>query len=184
MEARNEKLRDGLRKLYYAEIITVVSVLCTILALIPVLGLLFLIGILFALVAALVLDIMGLVQLRDLHDNYTAALFLAILNGILSFFNESTVVDVITTVLGLIMMWLLIKTTNQFLSEIGREDVIRLGRNALLCNVILAVMSIVCLLITTFALGLAAFLAVIALIISLLGLVFYIPYLKQASQAF
>lgn len=184
MEARNEKLRNGLRKLYYAEVIMVVSVLCTILALIPVLGLLFLIGILFALAAALVLDIMGLVQLRDLHDNYTAALFLAILNGILSFFNKSTVVDVITTVLGLIMMWLLIKTTNQFLSEIGREDVIRLGRNALLCNVILAVMSIVCLLITTFALGLAAFLAVIALIISLLGLVFYIPYLKQASQAF
>lgn len=184
MEARNEKLRNGLRKLYYAEVIMVVSVLCTILALIPVLGLLFLIGILFALAAALVLDIMGLVQLRDLHDNYTAALFLAILNGILSFFNESTVVDVITTVLGLIMMWLLIKTTNQFLSEIGREDVIRLGRNALLCNVILAVMSIVCLLISTFALGLAAFLAVIALIITLLGLVFYIPYLKQASQAF
>ena len=184
MEARNEKLRNGLRKLYYAEVIAVVSVLCTILALIPVLGLLFLIGIMFALTAALVLDILGLVQLRDLHDNYTAALFLAILNGILSFFNESTVVDVITTVLGLIMMWLLIKTTNQFLSEIGREDVIRLGRNALLCNVILAVMSIVCLLITTFALGLAAFLAVIALIISLLGLVFYIPYLKQASQAF
>ncbi len=184
MEARNEKLRNGLRKLYYAEVIMVVSVLCTILALIPVLGLLFLIGILFALVAALVLDIMGLVQLRDLHDNYTAALFLAILNGILSFFNESTVVDVITTVLGLIMMWLLIKTTNQFLSEIGREDVIRLGRNALLCNVILAVMSIVCLLISTFALGLAVVLALIALIITLLGLVFYIPYLKQASQAF
>ena len=184
MEARNEKLRNGLRKLYHAEVIMVVSVLCTILALIPVLGLLFLIGILFALAAALVLDIMGLVQLRDLHDNYTAALFLAILNGILSFFNESTVVDVITTVLGLIMMWLLIKTTNQFLSEIGREDVIRLGRNALLCNVILAVMSIVCLLISTFALGLAVVLAVIALIITLLGLVFYIPYLKQASQAF
>ena len=184
MEERNEKLRNGLRKLYYAEIIAIVSLLCTILALIPVLGLLILLGVLVAMIAGLVLSIMGLVKLGDLHSNYIVALVLSVINGILSLFDDSTVISLLSAILSLVAIWLLIKTTNGFLEEIGRTDVMEKGRGALTCNIAVTAISVLCTLASIVAAGLAVILLVVALIVSLVGLVFYVSYLKQASEAF
>ena len=184
MELYREKLRVGLRKLYYGEIIIVISAFCSLLALIPVLGLLVGLGILAATIAALVLSIWGLVKLGDVHSNYILVLILTILNGIIGIFDEVTVLDFISIVLSLVVVWLLIKTTNHFLEEIGRTDVIRTGLRALGCNVAVMAASLLCMLISLVALELAAILMLITLIASLLGPIFYVFYLKQASEAF
>ena len=76
MELRDKKLRDGLQKLYYAQIIAIVSLLSTILVMIPVLGLLIVVVVMVATIVGLVLTIMGLVKLGDVHSNYTIALIL------------------------------------------------------------------------------------------------------------
>lgn len=184
MEVNREKLQNGLRKLYYAQIILVISSLCSLLALIPILGLLVGLAILAAAVAALVLSIWGLAKLGDVHSNYILVLVLTILNGILGMFDDVMVLDLLSIVLSLAVIWLLIRTTNGFLEEIGRTDVVRTGVKALRCNIAVMAACLVCTLLSLAAPVLAAILLLITMIVSLLGLVFFVIYLKQASEAF
>lgn len=184
MELHREKLRNGLRKIYYAQVIFVISSLCSLLTKLPLLGLLFGIGILAAAFAALVLSIWGLVKLGNVHSNYILVLVLTILNGILGIFDEVTVLDLASIVLSFVVVWLFIKTTNQFLEEIGRTDVVQGGLKALRCNIAVMAACFVCTILSLVALELAAILLLITLIASLLGLIFYVIYLKQASEAF
>ena len=184
MELYREKLRNGLRKLYYAQVICVISSFCSLLTRIPLLGLLVGIGILVAVLAALVLSIWGLIKLGDVHSNYILVLILTILNGIIGIFDEIMVLDLISIVLCLVVVWLLIKTTNQFLEESGRTDVVQSGLKALRCNIAVMAACFVCTILSLVALELAAILMLTTLIASLLGLIFYVIYLKQASEAF
>ena len=184
MGLRDKKLREGLEKLYCAQIIAIVSLLSTILVMIPVLGLLILVVVIVATIAGLVLTIMGLVKLGDVHSNYMTALILSIISGGMSLFDEITIISVLSTVLSLVVIWLLVKTTNIFLGEIGRTDVVQKGNRALACNIAAVLISVLCTLISLFMVELSILLLAVALIVSLVGLVFYVVYLKQASEAF
>ncbi len=184
MELRDKKLRDGLQKLYYAQIIAIVSLLSTILVMIPVLGLLIVVVVMVATIVGLVLTIMGLVKLGDVHPNYTIALILSIISGVMGLLNKTTVISVLGIILDLVVIWLLVKTTNCFLGRIERTDVMQKGNRALVCNIAAVLISILCTLLSLFMVELSILLLVVALIVSLVGLVFYVVYLKQASEAF
>ncbi len=183
MEEQTVKLREGLSKLYQAQVMGIIILLCSILVMIPVLGILVAVAVLVAALVAAVLNIMGLVKLGKVSGQYTTVLVLTIVNFVLGLFDTS-LTDAISGVLNFICLWLVVKTTNEFLQQIGRGDVADKGRGVILCNLAVTAISVGCILLAFFVPLAAIVLLMVNALVALLGLVLYLGYLKKASQAF
>ena len=94
--------------------------------------------------------------------------------------------DLATTVLNLVVLWLVLTATNRLMEEISRDDVIQRGRTVWILNLISTVCAVVVALIpievaTGAALALTISLA--ALAVSVVADFWYLGYLGRAATA-
>ena len=185
---------------------TTVSLLTTLGAVLFVLGgspgggvgmlLLALAGLLCALVGS-IMYLVGLYGMRPLDGDYGRAFSLSILHVVLGliadFMEEGSalyqLLDLVTSALAVVVMWLAIQATDRLLVQAGREELRDRGRTAFWLTA--AAMALPCgtELVTTLLADLDEALAgglialLIALALSIAGSVLYILYLRSASLA-
>lgn len=182
MEDKRLKLRNNLRLMYYANGLMVI---CTLLVFVPVIALV------MALVAT-VMDLVGLVRLRDIHRRYMDALALTaagFLVGIIPARDGlfGVCLGLVGGVVGLFRFWCVIQATNSFLSEEGQEELVAKGNKIWKYQIILTAVSAICELLGAAIFGeilpvLAVLIVTVVLSIAILGL--YIDYLEKSSEVF
>lgn len=186
-------MRKGLDKLYTSLLISVMIMICAILAFIPILGLLAMVAMLVGSLVSLVFEIQGILKLKQVDGRYTTVLILYVVNFLCGLFDDLAFMDLVETVLSLAAMWILINTTNEYLEQVGRSDVAAKGRRVLAINIGLSVASVVISALSlmadsTWDLGVlavsAGVFAVLALVLGLVTLVLYISYLGSARDSF
>ena len=186
-------MRKGLDKLYTSLLISVMIMICAILAFIPILGLLAMVAMLVGSLVSLVFEIQGILKLKQVDGRYTTVLILYVVNFLCGLFDDLAFMDLVETVLSLAAMWILINTTNEYLEQVGRSDVAAKGRRVLAINIGLSVASVVISALSlmadsTWDLGVlavsAGVFAVLALVLGLVTLVLYISYLSNARDSF
>ena len=186
-------MRKGLDKLYTSLLISVMIMICAILAFIPILGLLAMVAMLVGSLVSLVFEIQGILKLKQVDGRYTTVLILYVVNFLCGLFDDLAFMDLVETVLSLAAMWILINTTNEYLEQVGRSDVAAKGRRVLAINIGLSVASVVISALSlmadsTWDLGVlavsAGIFAVLALVLGLVTLVLYISYLGNARDSF
>ena len=186
-------MRKGLDKLYTSLLISVMIMICAILAFIPILGLLAMVAMLVGSLVSLVFEIQGILKLKQVDGRYTTVLILYVVNFLCGLFDDLAFMDLVETVLSLAAMWILINTTNEYLEQVGRSDVAAKGRRVLAINIGLSVASVVISALSlmadsTWDLGAlavsAGVFAVLALVLGLVTLVLYISYLGNARASF
>lgn len=186
-------MRKGLDKLYTSLLISVMIMICAILAFIPILGLLAMVAMLVGSLVSLVFEIQGILKLKQVDGRYTTVLILYVVNFLCGLFDDLAFMDLVETVLSLAAMWILINTTNEYLEQVGRSDVAAKGRRVLAINIGLSVASVVISALSlmadsTWDLGVlavsAGVFAVLALVLGLVTLVLYISYLGEARDSF
>lgn len=186
-------MRKGLDKLYTSLLISVMIMICAILAFIPILGLLAMVAMLVGSLVSLVFEIQGILKLKQVDGRYTTVLILYVVNFLCGLFDDLAFMDLVETVLSLAAMWILINTTNEYLEQVGRSDVAAKGRRVLAINIGLSVASVVISALSlmadsTWDLGVlavsAGVFAVLALVLGLVTLVLYISYLGNARDSF
>ena len=186
-------MRKGLDKLYTSLLISVMIMICAILAFIPILGLLAMVAMLVGSLVSLVFEIQGILKLKQVDGRYTTVLILYVVNFLCGLFDDLAFMDLVETVLSLATMWILINTTNEYLEQMGRSDVAAKGRRVLAINIGLSVASVVISALSlmadsTWDLGVlavsAGVFAVLTLVLGLVTLVLYISYLGNARDSF
>ena len=186
-------MRKGLDKLYTSLLISVMIMICAILAFIPILGLLAMVAMLVGSLVSLVFEIQGILKLKQVDGRYTTVLILYVVNFLCGLFDDLAFMDLVETVLSLAAMWILINTTNEYLEQVGRSDVAAKGRRVLAINIGLSVASVVISALSLMAdstwdlrvLAVSAgVFAVLALVLGLVTLVLYISYLGEARDSF
>ena len=186
-------MRKGLDKLYTSLLISVMIMICAILAFIPILGLLAMVAMLVGSLVSLVFEIQGILKLKQVDGRYTTVLILYVVNFLCGLFDDLAFMDLVETVLSLAAMWILINTTNEYLEQVGRSDVAAKGRRVLAINIGLSVASVVISALSlmadsTWDLGVlavsAGVFAVLTLVLGLVTLVLYISYLGSARDSF
>ena len=186
-------MRKGLDKLYTSLLISVMIMICAILAFIPILGLLAMVAMLVGSLVSLVFEIQGILKLKQVDGRYTTVLILYVVNFLCGLFDDLAFMDLVETVLSLAAMWILINTTNEYLEQVGRSDVAAKGRRVLAINIGLSVASVVISALSlmadsTWDLGVlavsAGVYAVLALVLGLVTLVLYSSYLGNARDSF
>lgn len=147
-----------------------------------------------AMTVGMIIYLVGLYGLRNVQPEYRTAfqcwLVSFVLNLISSLAGEgsliASILDLATTVLNLVVLWLVLTATNRLMEEISRDDVIQWGRTVWILNLISTVCSVVVALIpievaTGAALALTISLA--ALAVSVVADFWYLGYLGQAATA-
>ena len=186
-------MRKGLDKLYTSLLISVMIMICAILAFIPILGLLAMVAMLVGSLVSLVFEIQGILKLKQVDGRYTTVLILYVVNFLCGLFDDLAFMDLVETVFSLAAMWILINTTNEYLEQVGRSDVAAKGRRVLAINIGLSVASVVISALSLMAdstwdlrvLAVSAgVFAVLALVLGLVTLVLYISYLGEARDSF
>ena len=98
----------------------------------------------------------------------------------------ASILDLATTVLNLVVLWLVLTATNRLMEEISRDDVIQRGRTVWLLNVISTVCAVVVALIPIEAAAgaaLALTISLAALAVSVVADFWYLGYLGRAATA-
>ena len=147
-----------------------------------------------AMTVGMIIYLVGLYGLRNVQPEYRTAfqcwLVSFVLNLISSLAGEgsliASILDLATTVLNLVVLWLVLTATNRLMEEISRDDVIQRGRTVWILNLISTVCAVVVALIpievaTGAALALTISLA--ALAVSVVAGFWYLGYLGRAATA-
>lgn len=147
-----------------------------------------------AMIVGEIIYLVGLYGLRNIQPEYRTAfqcwLVSFVLNLISSLAGEgsliASILDLATTVLNLVVLWLVLQATNRLMEEISRDDVIQWGRTVWILNLISTVCAVVVALIpievaTGAALALTISLA--ALAVSVVADFWYLGYLGRAATA-
>lgn len=147
-----------------------------------------------AMIVGEIIYLVGLYGLRNIQPEYRTAfqcwLVSFVLNLISSLAGEgsliASILDLATTVLNLVVLWLVLTATNRLMEEISREDVVQRGRTVWILNLVSTVCSVVVALIpievaTGAALALTISLA--ALAVSVVAGFWYLGYLGRAATA-
>ena len=182
MEDKRLKLRNNLKLMYYANGLTAI---CMVLVFVPVIALV------MAVVAA-VMELVGLIRLRDVHRQYMNALSLSAASFLVGLIPSGdgllgVCLGVVGGVIGLFRFWCVIQATNSFLSEEGQEELVAKGNKIWKYQIILTAASVVCELLGAAIFGeilpvLAVLIVTVVLNIAVLGL--YIDYLEKSSEVF
>ena len=198
MESHNYDLYKGLRMMYLGELVAVIALVVGLLILlIPGLAAL---GLLLILAAAVgvVISVVGLVRLRKLSDDYMSALIVLVIAFICGMIADnisgalSSLLDMVSSVLGLAQIYFVVRATNAFLIPAGREDVAGRGKKALYVQVASVAVSLVVSVLALAAVssgneGAIFGVMVLLLIPSLMSIaasIMYLIYLKDSAQAF
>ena len=185
-----------------AAIITVVVVLVSLLSAavnpltgvmggLAVVGILAIVGGLVALVGGIIY-LVALYGLREVLPDYRTAFLISIGNVIASLVVEllasgsllASLMDWVSSVLSLLVMWYVLRATGVILADLGREDVIQRGRTTWRLNVAATVGGMVSNLIPVGAgLGGLSVVLVFLLLLAVAGSFWYIGYLGRAADA-
>ena len=147
-----------------------------------------------AMTVGMIIYLVGLYGLRNIQPEYRTAfqcwLVSFVLNLISSLAGEgsliASILDLATTVLNLVVLWLVLTATNRLMEEISRDDVIQRGRTVWLLNVISTVCAVVVALIPIEAAAgaaLALTISLAALAVSVVAGFWYLGYLGRAATA-
>ena len=182
MEDTRLNLYKNLKLMYYANGLMAIGI---VLAILPVAGL-----ILIAIGG--VMELVGLVRLRNIHRRYMDAVsFLAIgvLLGIIPAGEGlfAICLGLIGSVMGLLRFRCAIQATNHFLAEEGQDELVEKGNKLWKYQIVLTIASVVCEL-----LGAAIFdhmipvliILLMTLVLSVVILGLYIDYLEKSSKVF
>lgn len=147
-----------------------------------------------AMTVGMIIYLVGLYGLRNVQPEYRTAfqcwlvsLVLGLISGLAGEGSLiASILDLATTVLNLVVLWLVLTATNRLMEEISRDDVIQWGRTVWILNLISTVCAVVVALIpievaTGAALALTISLA--ALAVSVVADFWYLGYLGQAATA-
>ena len=173
---------NGLRLMFVGQILMIVGIL---LVWVPFVG-----GLL--LIAAPFVELLGIYRAGEDDDNYRGALVFAVLslviNLISGFLSEgflSSILDMASEVVGLLMVFSVCGTTSNLLHSIGREDLSQRGASVIKIYAACTVISIVCQ-----ALGFipiiniaAALVLAVSSIVQLVGYVMYLLFLNGSGKA-
>ena len=104
-----------------------------------------------AMTVGMIIYLVGLYGLRNVQPEYRTAfqcwLVSFVLNLISSLAGEgsliASILDLATTVLNLVVLWLVLTATNRLMEEISRDDVIQRGRTVWILNLISTVCAVV-----------------------------------------
>lgn len=147
-----------------------------------------------AMTVGMIIYLVGLYGLRNIQPEYRTAfqcwLVSFVLNLISSLAGEgsliASILDLATTVLNLVVLWLVLQATNRLMEEISRDDVIQRGRTVWTLNVISTVCAVVVALIPIKAAAgaaLALTISLAALAVSVVAGFWYLGYLGRAATA-
>ena len=97
-----------------------------------------------AMTVGMIIYLVGLYGLRNVQPEYRTAfqcwLVSFVLNLISSLAGEgsliASILDLATTVLNLVVLWLVLTATNRLMEEISREDVVQRGRTVWILNLV------------------------------------------------
>lgn len=172
---------NGLRLMFIGQILMIAGVL---LAWVPFVGFLLLI-------AAPFVELLGIYRAGDDDDNYRGALVFAVLalviNLISGFLSEgflSSILDMASEVVGLLMVFSVCNTTSNLLHSIGQEALSQRGATVVKIYTACTAVSIVCQ-----VLGIipiiniaAALVAGVSSLVMLVGYVMYLTFLYGSSK--
>lgn len=147
-----------------------------------------------AMTVGMIIYLVGLYGLRNIQPEYRTAfqcwLVSFVLNLISSLAGEgsliASILDLATTVLNLVVLWLVLQATNRLMEEISRDDVIQRGRTVWTLNVISTVCAVVVALIPIKAAAgaaLALTISLAALAVSVVAGFWYLGYLGRPATA-
>ena len=147
-----------------------------------------------AMTVGMIIYLVGLYGLRNIQPEYRTAfqcwLVSFVLNLISSLAGEgsliASILDLATTVLNLVVLWLVLTATNRLMEEISRDDVIQRGRTVWILNLISTVCAVVVALIPIEAAtgaALALTISLAALAVSVVAGFWYLGYLGRAATA-
>ncbi len=147
-----------------------------------------------AMIVGEIIYLVGLYGLRNIQPEYRTAfqcwLVSFVLNLISSLAGEgsliASILDLATTVLNLVVLWLVLTATNRLMEEISRDDVIQRGRTVWILNLISTVCAVVVALIPIEAAtgaALALTISLAALAVSVVADFWYLGYLGWAATA-
>ena len=147
-----------------------------------------------AMIVGEIIYLVGLYGLRNVQPEYRTAfqcwLVSFVLNLISSLAGEgsliASILDLATTVLNLMVLWLVLTATNRLMEEISREDVVQRGRTVWILNLISTVCAVVVALIPIEAAtgaALALTISLAALAVSVVAGFWYLGYLGRAATA-
>lgn len=143
-----------------------------------------------------IIYLVGLYGLRNIQPEYRTAFLCWLVSVVVNLVSNQmeegsllyTILDLVSIVLGLVVLWLVLQATDRMMSELGREDVIRRGKMVWLLNLISTVGNLVfaCLPIDTesgaqFPVFLV--LTIALLIFSVVADFWYIGYLGRSADA-
>jgi len=191
MEERNALLKKNLDLLYQS---TLAGVVCILLMIIPLVNI---IALVVALIAAIMVFV-AMYRLRELHDDYHTAFMLSIINIALELIggmmggNMESIVGLISTAVSFAQTYHIIRATNSFLAQLGRDEVIQRGQATIKMykiNLVISVVASVLLMIAGNSTGrlmvaLLAIVAVVSLVVSIMAIVRYLKYLGAARECF
>ncbi len=180
----NENLTKNIHRLYLAQTITLAS-LC--LLFIPVVNL----AAAVAVLVAAVIGIVGLVSLRHEHPDYMNAVYCWLGSILIGLFQNSmansgllySLAEIASTLLSVGVIYYVIRATDSFLAQLGREDGVALGAKALRCQVIMAAVSAVTELLPLIMTGTTLICALVGFAVAIWATLAYMKYLKTAESA-
>lgn len=172
---------DGLKLMFYGEILTIIGVILTIILIGPVI-----------ILVGSILILVGLYRARGDDEGYNTAFMLSIINivlGIISiFFWEgglmSNLLDIITTIISLAVTYFVCITTANLLHSVGAVETEQRGRTVwniyLVSNIIAVVLDL--LLFIPLLNVLAVIGMLVAAIAQLVGCVMYLMFLNSSYK--
>ena len=152
------------------------------------------VGVLVTLIGGIIY-LIALYGLREVLPDYRTAFLISIGNVIASLVVEllasgsllASLMDWVSSVLSLLVMWYVLRATGVILADLGREDLIQRGRTTWRLNVAATVGSLVSGLIpvTTGIVGLSVVLVfqLLVLLLAVVSALWYISYLGCAADA-
>ena len=147
-----------------------------------------------AMIVGEIIYLVGLYGLRNVQPEYRTAfqcwLVSVVLNLIAELLGEESLIasalNLVTTVLSLVVLWLVLTATNRLMEEISRDDVIQRGRTVWILNLVSTVCSVAVALIPIEAAAgaaLALTISLAALAVSVVADFWYLGYLGRAATA-
>ncbi len=178
---------NGLHLMFIAEVLAVVG---AILMLIPIINL---IGSILAIIA-LVMMLVGLNKAGADDQGYRTAFMLSIVNLVVSIIGAfvSTgaiggILDIVSTILNLAVVYYVITTTSNLARSIGNEELPRKGHTVWTLYIVCAIISVICAILAMIPslviIAIAGIIAIIVAIIQIIAYILYMIFLSNGSKA-
>lgn len=168
----------GLGKMFWSQILSVIAILT--------MGIL--IGLVFS-VVSLVVYLVGLYQAREDDSGYSTAFLLAIVSLVLNLLAFIPLLggigSLVASILDLVVLYLVCRTTSLLAHSINREDLARQGHMVWTINIVCVVIGVIfrVLGVVPGLMLVSGMINLVVSVVSLVGSILYMVFLYRASKA-